>query len=145
MKNKKIWQSLIVFLFIFSFLLFGYQAFAANIPTCDRKDDPLGLDCVKESSGLSDADPRIIIVKIINVSLGLLGIIATVLIIYSGFLWMTSGGEQTKVDKARKIIFSAIIGLVIILMAFAITRYVSASLFEATTGNVYPTGSYYYY
>ena len=142
MKNKKIWQSLIVFLFIFSSFFSSLQALAV---TCDREGDLLGLDCVKENSGLSGTDPRIIIVKIINVSLGLLGIIATMLIIYAGFLWMTGGGDQTKVDKARKIIFSAIIGLVIILMAFAITRYVSTSLFEATTGNIYPTGSYYYY
>jgi hypothetical protein len=70
--------------------------------------------------------------------LGLLGIVATVLIIYAGFLWMTAGGDDSKAETARKIIFSAVIGLAIILMAFAITKFVSLSLFKATTNKDYP-------
>ncbi|MFA7314583.1 MAG: hypothetical protein WC025_01465 [Candidatus Magasanikbacteria bacterium] len=144
MKNKKFLRSLTGFLFGF-FLLFGLPVLTANTPTCDKEGDLLGLDCVGSNATLSGADPRIIIVKIINTSLGLLGIVATVLIIYAGFLWMTAGGEDAKAEKARKIIFAAVIGLAIILLAFAITKYVSTNLFKATTGNDYPVGSYYYY
>ncbi len=64
--------------------------------------------------------------------MGLLGIVATVLMLYAGFLWMTAGGEDAKVEKARKIIFGAIIGIIIILTAFAITRFVTLNIYQAT-------------
>jgi len=118
--------------------LLSFTFFSPNVlatvpnPGCDNPDDLLGLDCVGYNSQLSDQDPRIIITNIINVSLGLLGIVATVLIIYAGFLWMTAGGDENKAGTARKIIFAAVIGLVIILMAFAITKYVAENLYNAT-------------
>ncbi|MFH0814960.1 MAG: pilin [Candidatus Falkowbacteria bacterium] len=73
--------------------------------------------------------------KIIGVVLGLLGVILIVLIIYAGFLWMTAGGEQKQVDKAKDYIKNAVMGLVIILLAYAITDFVIDKLtLVQTTG-----------
>ena len=108
------------------------NAQANVIATCDTPGDLLGIDCVGYNTELSGQDPRIIITNIINVVLGLLGIVATVLMLYAGFLWMTAGGEDAKVEKARKIIFGAIIGIIIILTAFAITRFVTLNIYQAT-------------
>lgn len=118
-------------MFSLSFVSFSQSVFAADT-VCDDPNDLLGVDCVGAHSQLSGQDPRIIITNIINVSLGLLGIVATVLIIYAGFLWMTAGGDDGKVEKARGIIFAAIMGLLIILMAYAITRYITINLYQAT-------------
>ncbi|GEM_PF-3381434 len=65
-----------------------------------------------------------LIVRIINIFLGLLGLIAVVLLIYAGFLWMTANGDPKKVQKARDIIVEALIGLVIIIFAFIIVQLV---------------------
>ncbi|MEK7644386.1 MAG: pilin [Patescibacteria group bacterium] len=94
-------------------------------------NDPLGLDCAA-ATGLTAQDPRIVASKIINVVLGLLGIIATVLIFYAGFLWMTSAGEEEKAEKARNIIYGAVIGLIIILSAFTISAFVINNLTDVT-------------
>ena len=64
------------------------------------------------------------IIRIINWALGLLGLIAVILCIYAGFLWMNAGGDPSRVDKAKKILINAGIGLAIILLSFAITSYV---------------------
>ncbi|PIZ95790.1 MAG: hypothetical protein COX80_03600 [Candidatus Magasanikbacteria bacterium CG_4_10_14_0_2_um_filter_33_14] len=139
MINKKLINLVFVFLFAFAVLVpASAPTLAAPSSTCDQEGDLLGLGCVGSNTGLSDKDPRIIIVQIINVILGLLGIVVTVLIVYAGFLWMTAGGEESKVEKARKIIVAAIIGLAIILSAFAITRFVSFGLYQATMGSEYP-------
>ncbi|MEK7202956.1 MAG: hypothetical protein AAB653_01445 [Patescibacteria group bacterium] len=61
----------------------------------------------------------------INVVLALLGIIFLGLIIYSGFIWMLARGNEQDVTKARDMITSAIIGLFIILGAYAITAFIS--------------------
>jgi len=54
------------------------------------------------------------------------------LIIYAGFLWMTAGGNPEQVDKAKQWLTNAIIGLAIILAAYAISGFVIDNLFAAT-------------
>lgn len=90
-----------------------------------------------EGTGLSNTqDIRIIIAKIIRVIIGFLGIIAVGLIMYAGWLWMTSGGNEEKIEQAKKILTNAVIGLIIIISAFAIASFVLNSLLGAGDGNV---------
>jgi len=70
----------------------------------------------------------IIVGQVISAFLGLLGIIFVILIIYSGFKWMTAGGSPEDVKKAQDTIKRAIIGLIIIASAYAITYFVLSSL-----------------
>ena len=72
--------------------------------------------------------------NIIRVLLGLLGIIFVVLMVYAGFLWMTARGDSKSVDKAKDIIKQAIIGLIITMLAYAITGFVISAIVNATTG-----------
>lgn len=69
---------------------------------------------------------------VINAALGLIGIVFLVLIVYGGLLWMLSEGDETKVGKARGLIFHSIIGLIVVLAAYAITAFIVTSL-TATT------------
>ena len=69
---------------------------------------------------------------LISAILGVLGIIAVILILYGGFIWMTAVGNEDKVDKAKKLIFAGIIGLVIILSAYAIAQFVLSAISGAT-------------
>ena len=62
--------------------------------------------------------------KVINAFLSLLGIIFVILIIQAGYSWMTAGGDEQKVTKAKDTIQRAIIGLIIIIGAYAITYFV---------------------
>jgi hypothetical protein len=101
--------------------------------TAKAFDSTLGLN-IASTSGLGSKDVRATIASIINVALSLLGIIVLVIIIYGGFLWMTAGGNDEKVSEAKKWIFGGIIGLVIILSAYAIASFVISNLVGATTG-----------
>lgn len=73
-----------------------------------------------------------IIGRIINIFLGLLGVIFLVLLLYAGYLWMTSAGDPEKVKKAQQTIKNAIIGLVIIASAWAIVSFILNALIGAT-------------
>jgi hypothetical protein len=75
-------------------------------------------------AGLGSGDLPTTIAAIIRAALGFLGIIAVVIILYGGFKWMTAGGNTDKVDEAKKIIIQGVIGLVIVLSAFAIASFV---------------------
>jgi|SRR3989339_860885 len=83
-------------------------------------------------TGLGTKDLREGIMAIVNVLLGFLGIIAIIIILYGGFVWMTAGGNEEKVSQAKKIITAGIIGLVIIFVSFAIASFVITQLISAT-------------
>ncbi len=84
-------------------------------------------------AGLGTKDLRITVAQIIRVAMGLLGIVAVVIVLIGGFTWMTAGGNEEKVAEAKKWIFAGIIGLAIILSAYAIANFVISKLVEATT------------
>jgi multidrug transporter EmrE-like cation transporter len=79
-------------------------------------------------TGLGTQDIRVTIMRVVRVIIGLVGIIAIIIIIYGGYTWMTSGGNPEKIDKAKKILTNAVIGLVIILSAFAIVSFIIGAL-----------------
>ena len=100
--------------------------------------DPYGIKC-GEATKLSTTDPRLLVGRIINVALSLLGILSVVIIVYAGFKWMTSGGNEENAKSAQKILMAAVIGLVIILSAYAISNFILKELYKATTGeSAYP-------
>ncbi|MBU2566836.1 pilin [Patescibacteria group bacterium] len=80
------------------------------------------------------ADLPTMIGRIINIALGFIGILLLVYLVYGGFLWMTSGGSDEGVKKAQTMIKNAVIGLVIVVAAFAISNFVLLSLVNVTTG-----------
>ncbi|MFA6392373.1 MAG: pilin [Patescibacteria group bacterium] len=83
--------------------------------------------------GLGTANLQATVIAIIQWILGLLGLIAVILVLYGGFTWMTAGGNEEKVEKAKKIITAAVIGLVIILVAWAIVIF-ALNVLQNTSG-----------
>jgi nitrogen fixation-related uncharacterized protein len=82
---------------------------------------------VYEDEGAVEPLP-LTVLKIVRAFLSLLGAIFLVLTIYAGFLWMTSGGNEEQVGKAKKILRDSIIGLAIVITAYAITLFVFNAL-----------------
>ncbi len=120
--RKKILKFSIIFLFT---LLLASPTIA--------QVDPLGMQIIDKSDILlSSEDPRNITVRIINVVLTLLGIIALIIVLLAGFKWMTSGGNQEEVGQAKKLLTAGLIGLIIILTAWGITTFIITEIGEAT-------------
>jgi hypothetical protein len=68
--------------------------------------------------------------KIVNVFSIIVGAAAVIMIIYSGFRYITSGGDSGRVGGAKNSLIYAIIGLVIVALAQLIVHYV---LFQASS------------
>ncbi len=105
-------------------------AFLVALPILAQID--VGLDPLQNEVGYSTRDLRAVVGSIIKTVLGFLGVVAIVIILIGGFKWMTAGGSEEKVGEAKKWLISGIIGLAIILAAYAITTFVISSLMEAT-------------
>jgi hypothetical protein len=93
-----------------------------------------GLDTLKNETGMGGTELVPMIGGIINVIMGLLGVVAVLVILYGGFMWMTAAGNEEKVGKAKKLIIAGIIGLVVIFAAFAIATFVISNLGTASGG-----------
>lgn len=73
------------------------------------------------------------VADVINIILGFLGIVAVILIMYAGWLYLTARGNEDQVKKAKLILRNALIGLVIIFAAWGITAFVINQLRGATS------------
>jgi hypothetical protein len=91
-----------------------------------------GLEYVTEI-GLGTQDVRVTVARIIRIFMGLLGLVAVVIILLGGFKWMTAGGSEDKIQEAKGLITSGVIGLAIIVSAFAIASFVINSLITASS------------
>jgi hypothetical protein len=98
--------------------------------------DSFGLQGVDDGLGgtLSTVDPKVFIIRLIQIALSFLGLIALVIIIYAGFIWMTSKGDNQKIEKAKNILRNAVIGLFIVLASWGIVTYVISKLSNASGG-----------
>ncbi len=125
---KKRFKLLASFLITIAFLVPVAFVFAA---------DPIesGLDKVDNNIILSNTSPVVMAVKIINVILMFLGIIAVSLVIYGGFVWMTSNGSEDKIKTAKRILKNALIGLIIILSSWGIAAFILRQLTGGGSGN----------
>jgi len=133
MNKVRIKKVLFVFCLLFAVSAVAHFAMAAAGPE-------VGLEAAA-GTGLGATDPRVIAANIIRIILGFLGILAVILIIFAGWLYMTAGGEAEKVEKAKKILIGAVIGLVICLASFAIASFILNSLLDATGAGTVNTTS----
>jgi len=121
-KFKIIFSSL---LFILSFLIVAQTGLAITSATVGADT---GLD--KTAAGgygtlPKDTNLSSIIGKIVGTALAFLGVIFFVLIIMGGYMWMTSMGNEQSTTKAKDILLAAVIGLFIVLIAYAATMLIS--------------------
>lgn len=128
-----------IILFSIALVLMGFLGFTAHAQTNTAVVNVVwggsGMQSqVQNILGLGDNDPRITVAKIIRVLLGFLGILAICLILYAGFVWMMSGGNEEKISKAKAILKNAVIGLIIILASFGIVSFLIIRLLGSTFG-----------
>lgn len=119
-----------------SFTTFALLLAFVFLPDIALAGPNLGLE-YGSSTGLGKSDVRLTIARIIRIVLSFLGVLTMVLIIYSGFKWMTAGGSNEEVDKAKTILKNATIGLAIVMVSYALTTFIIENLYKQTTGYNY--------
>ncbi len=71
---------------------------------------------------------NVFIGKLINGLAGVLGVLIFLIILYAGFLWLTAGGNEDQVTKAKTWLRNGLIGLFIVIAAYAIALLLTAAL-----------------
>ena len=134
-KGKFIVMLILLFAFIFSLTTITQAQGLKDAFSVNNDDNKDPLDTVAKAGGYKTDDaPNQLnthIATIINVVLSMLGIIFLLLMLYGGFLWMTAAGDEPKVTKAKDLIIAAIIGVILIVSAYAISYFI---IEKVTTG-----------
>lgn len=128
MKKSK---NILILFFCFVFLLVGFNfSYVQAEGDTDKEialEDPLGMDNPEEG-------PQIFIGRIIDASLGVVGSLALLMFVYGGFTWMLAAGNSERVEKGKRILFWATVGLVVIFTSYIIVHFVIFELVGAPGG-----------
>ena len=128
-KNKHVAMAMLFLVAIFCLALIGSTP-ALAVDT--------GLEATAGAAGFkTSANPTATIntgiARIISQVIGFIGILFMLLTIYAGFLWMTAQGNEEQIGKAKKMLMGAVIGMVIIFGAYAITSFVISNVITSVS------------
>jgi len=119
-KVKNLISASILLIIIFTGSMLSARAYDFNAES--------GLDKTANQAGYSDylksLTPEGVASKVVGQVLTFLGVVFLGLMIYGGIVWMLASGNEAKVDEAKNIITAGIIGLVIVMAAYAISYFV---------------------
>lgn len=108
----------------FFYLSLGFLATLPSLAHAKLQLDPEGHDNFVGELGLPDPYVQEMVVNFVKWVLGFLGLVSVIMIIYGGYRYLTAGGNEESVEKAKTVIKNAIIGLMIVLLSYAIALFV---------------------
>ncbi len=120
----------IVLLFLGSFLFLS-PAYAYKTINAAQKT----LGTTAEPTGLSTDDLQTSVGSIIQGALTIVGTVFFALMFYGGFLWMTARGEEDQITKGKNTIVAAVIGVSVVVSAYAITNIVQERIINTSGGS----------
>lgn len=129
-KYIKIFLGLIILLQFFPALVFAQPILGDRTVTSIKHQE----EALRENAGFQSIHVGNVVSLGIKAFLSILGILFIILVILGGYYWMTAGGDETKMTKAKDTLKKAIIGLIIIISAYAITAFVFKAL-DDTVGS----------
>jgi hypothetical protein len=121
LKNKKFIASIVALFLFFVFIMpvLSQAAEPTSIVNCDGVDTKCTVNSL---IGMING--------IINWIISIAGVIFTISCIYGGFLYMTSGENPGNKAKAKSILYSTLIGFIIILVAWLIVYTILINLID---------------
>ena len=90
-----------------------------------------GIDQANVGAGFKETSVAAFVGVIVQAILGVIGVVFLVLMVWGGFLWMTAAGDDKKIKKATDLLFNAIIGLALVIFAYATSVFVLNALQKA--------------
>jgi hypothetical protein len=107
-----------------SWVVFASKASAAGTWGTDPGVNPTGVTDDFEGS----------VQTIVNYILGFMTIVATLMIIYGGVLYLTSAGNEDSAARAKRTIAYGVVGLIVIGIAYALVVFITGTLLPGTGG-----------
>ena len=131
----------IILIILISFCLLS----AVSVVQASPDDALTQLKATAEDKGANFGearDVRYVVAYIIQIALSIVGILFVIYLVYGGFLLVTSGGNEEAVQKAKRTILYAIIGVLIVLASYSISLLVGSYFGKITSEKQQEYGEY---
>lgn len=86
-------------------------------------ENPIGCQTIQECLG-----------SVLQWVLGLVGVLALAGIVYGGFLYITSGGNQDRIEQGKHAVYYSVIGLLVVGLAYAVVAFIFGALSGSAPG-----------
>lgn len=116
--------AIIMAIFLFSPSLSFMDPVSAGDMLKASAEDPFGTKDTKIDAASDDTDLATGLINMINRVLTFLGVLLMFIVIYAGFLIITSNGEDDAITKGRKMIIYALIGVIVIVLSYTIVNFI---------------------
>lgn len=133
---------IIFFLTIFIFQL-ACLLFLALAPNPSQAADPIkftpqvqGLDYTFNASDKSTRNIANYIRAIYKYAIGIVGILAAVVLMIGGVMWIVAGGSSTRIGEAKAWISASLTGLLLALMSYLILATINPALVDLKTTKI---------
>lgn len=127
--------------YILPFCLILLFLSASPVALGQSPDPSYGLNTTAERANLKTGGTlspqqqiNLLIATIIKTIIGLTGVVFMIMIVAAGDLWMTAGGNEEKITKARTMIFNAAVGILVVFGAYVATDFIVNVTIEAIGG-----------
>lgn len=116
---EKIFKKIFFFILCLSFFVF-YPVYAQGLKNAvNEANSAANIAGVKTEGNVED-----MIANLVSAALSLIGVFFLILMIYGGYIWMLARGNETEAEKAKGIITMGLIGVVIVIIAYAVSNFV---------------------
>ena len=132
-KNKimKIKKTIIIFIAMIVLLLPSF-AFAQKLKATDAQDE---LSKAVTKTGVVESDITVVGGYVLKAALALVAIVFFIIIFYGGFKWLLARGNEESITKAKSTVIGAIIGLLIVVGAYAMTNFITSRIISGQSGS----------
>lgn len=83
---------------------------------------------IPDDTGLFDGTLAQVLTSLIQSALTLVGVISLGIMIYGGFRWMTSAGNEDTIGEAKRTITAGAIGIIIIIISYSVVYFIISKL-----------------
>ena len=132
--TQRSWQRVVFKIAVFVCCIAGFTVFSHSFAFAQTNEAVQNVATVATQAGVNaSGDLYVLIGRVIYALLSVLGLVLLGYLLYAGFLWTTAGENVENVERARRMIQNAIIGLFIIAASFAITAFVLSRLSDISS------------
>lgn len=128
------------FVIVFAGLLGVSSLAAASLLTSDASAQVSSGINAATTSEMQGKSVNNTVGSIVNILLWVVGILSVTMIVWSGFKYITSAGDTSKLASAKSTLIYAVVGLIIAIMAYAIVNFVRTEV-TSTGGSGVSSGA----